>query len=59
LNIKNWGCYTAEIDWGFAVRVAGIGFGTVFLVLIILSAAVWGVMGKIVSRFERKEERKS
>jgi len=30
-----------EIDWGFAWQVAGLGFGLVFVVLSILSAAMW------------------
>ena len=37
------------IDWGFAAKVGGAGFGTVFLVLMILAGAIW-VVGKAVSR---------
>ncbi len=29
------------IDWGLAGRIGGIGFGTVFAVLIILAVAIW------------------
>ena len=29
------------IDWGLAGKIGGIGFGTVFVVLIILAIAIW------------------
>ncbi len=29
------------MDWGFAFKVAGIGFGGVFSVLIILALTLW------------------
>jgi len=29
------------VDWGFAAQVGGIGFGTVFILLIILAIAIW------------------
>jgi len=34
------------VDWGFAGQVGGIGFGLVFIVLIILAVTIWlvGVM---------------
>ncbi len=38
------------IDWGQALQIGGIGFGLVFVILIILALAVWlaGLMlGKI------------
>ena len=38
------------VDWGFAGQIGGIGFGLVFVVLIILALAIWLVglvLGKI------------
>ena len=38
------------VDWGQALQIGGIGFGLVFVILIILALAVWlaGLMlGKI------------
>ena len=38
------------VDWGLAARIGGMGFGTVFAVLIILAVAIWLtglVIGKI------------
>ena len=32
----------AGVDWALVVKVAGAGFGSVFLVLIILALVVWG-----------------
>jgi len=29
------------IDWGFAGQVGGMGFGMVFLLLIILAVVIW------------------
>ncbi|MFC2025101.1 OadG family protein [Chloroflexota bacterium] len=29
------------IDWGLAGKIGGLGFGTVFAVLIILAVAIW------------------
>jgi Na+-transporting methylmalonyl-CoA/oxaloacetate decarboxylase gamma subunit len=29
------------IDWGFAGQIGGVGFGLVFVVLIILAIVVW------------------
>jgi Na+-transporting methylmalonyl-CoA/oxaloacetate decarboxylase gamma subunit len=31
------------VDWAFAGKVGGVGFGLVFAVLIILALALWGV----------------
>jgi len=41
--------------WGDAWQVAGIGFGVVFLVLIILAVAIW-VTGIIVNKMEIREK---
>ena len=37
------------IDWGFAGQVGGVGFGTVFVVLVILAVAIW-IVGRIINR---------
>ncbi|MDP2730896.1 MAG: OadG family protein [Dehalococcoidales bacterium] len=37
------------VDWGFAGQIGGIGFGTVFIVLIILTLAMW-LMGRVFSK---------
>ena len=37
------------VDWGFAGQIGGIGFGLVFVVLIILAVAIW-LVGLIISR---------
>jgi Na+-transporting methylmalonyl-CoA/oxaloacetate decarboxylase gamma subunit len=42
--------------WGEASLVAGIGFGTVFLVLIILAVITW-LIGLIFQRIKRGQEK--
>jgi Na+-transporting methylmalonyl-CoA/oxaloacetate decarboxylase gamma subunit len=42
--------------WGEAGRVAGIGFGTVFLVLVILAVVTW-LIGLIFQRVKRGQEK--
>lgn len=42
--------------WGEAGRVAGIGFGTVFLVLIILAVITW-LIGLVFQRIKRGQEK--
>ena len=37
------------VDWGFAGQVGGIGFGTVFALLIILAIVIW-LTGWLVSK---------
>jgi len=37
------------VDWGFAGQVAGIGFGVVFALLIILGVIIW-LVGLIVNK---------
>ena len=44
-----------EVDWGYAVRIGGIGFGTVFLVLVVL-AAVISIIGLAAKRSSRNKE---
>lgn len=43
------------IDWALAIKIAGAGFGTVFLVLIILAVVVWEVSRLIQSLGRGKE----
>ena len=42
-------------DWAEAVRVAGEGFGVVFIVLVLLWLVSFG-LGKIFQRWEKEEE---
>lgn len=44
-------------NWGDAWRVAGVGFGIVFVVLIILAVAIW-VTGIIVKKMEARNAAK-
>lgn len=44
-----------EIDWAQAAKIGGVGFGLVFVVLLVLSVAIW-LTGTLVSRFTAKEE---
>ena len=37
------------IDWGFAGQVGGVGFGMVFILLIILAIVIW-LTGLAVSK---------
>ncbi len=43
------------IDWGFAWQIGGIGFGVVFLVLIILSLAI-RLSGLIIGKIDSGKE---
>jgi len=43
------------VDWAEAARVAGVGFGTVFIVLIVLWLVALGG-GKICQRWWKEEE---
>ena len=43
------------VDWGYAFKIGGIGFGTVFLVLVIL-AVVITVVGLVTKRLERNKK---
>jgi len=59
------GSYAAQVEkispdstsWGDAWRVAGVGFGVVFLVLIVLAVAIW-VTGIVVKKMEIREKNK-
>jgi Na+-transporting methylmalonyl-CoA/oxaloacetate decarboxylase gamma subunit len=44
------------IDWGFAGRIGGIGFGMVFVVLITLAIAIW-LVGLAVRRIGNNENK--
>ena len=37
------------IDWGFAGLVGGVGFGMVFLLLVILAVVIW-LTGLVLSK---------
>ena len=43
------------VDWALATKIAGAGFGIVFLVLIILAMVLWGVSRLIQSLRRGKE----
>lgn len=43
------------VDWGYAFKIGGIGFGTVFLVLIIL-AVVISLIGLVARRSSRAKK---
>ena len=43
------------IDWGEAVKVGLVGFGWVFMVLVVLAVAIW-LSGKIIQRLEKTNE---
>ncbi len=38
------------IDWGFAGQIGGVGFGMVFMLLIILAVVIW-LVGVVLSKF--------
>ena len=44
------------IEWGFAGQIGGVGFGTVFLVLIILAVVIW-LIGQMVSKISRSDDK--
>ena len=43
------------VDWGFAGQVGGVGFGMVFVLLIILAIVIW-VTGKLCNRSKNAGE---
>ena len=51
------------VDWGFAGQIGGVGFGMVFMLLIILTIVIW-LTGIVLSKIstgkgrtgDRKEE---
>ena len=44
-------------DWGDAWQMAGVGFGVVFLVLIILAVAIW-ITGIVIKKIEDRDKAK-
>ena len=44
------------VNWGVASALAGKGFGTVFIILIILAVATW-LMGFIFQRIKKRKEK--
>lgn len=45
------------IDWNLAAKIAGGGFGMVFIILVILAGVVW-VTKIVVAKITRGEPRK-
>ncbi|UCD08058.1 MAG: OadG family protein [Dehalococcoidales bacterium] len=43
------------IEWGEAVRIGLVGFGWVFMVLVVLAGAIW-LSGYIVRKIEKPKE---
>jgi Na+-transporting methylmalonyl-CoA/oxaloacetate decarboxylase gamma subunit len=43
------------IDWAFAGKIGGVGFGMVFSVLLILAMILW-VVGLIFTRIQARKE---
>ncbi len=37
------------VDWGFAGQIGGVGFGMVFMLLIILAVVIW-LVGVVLSK---------
>ena len=37
------------VDWGFAGQVGGVGFGMVFVLLVILAVVIW-ITGLVVNK---------
>lgn len=48
---------SGAVDWGYALTVAGVGFGVVFLVLSVVAAALWAV-GLVTRKLARQEDQK-
>jgi len=49
------------VDWGSAGQIAGVGFGAVFIILVILAVVIWLVgvgLGKIDTGKGETEEKK-
>jgi Na+-transporting methylmalonyl-CoA/oxaloacetate decarboxylase gamma subunit len=45
-----------SVDWGQAAQIGGVGFGLVFLVLIVLALALW-LTGFIFRKIESGKEK--
>ncbi len=46
------------VDWGFAGQVGGVGFGIVFVVLVILAVVMW-LTGLVVRKIGTGKEETS
>ena len=46
------------VDWGLAGQIGGVGFSTVFTVLIILAVAIW-LTGLMISKIGSSEDETS
>lgn len=44
------------MDWGFALKVAGIGFGGVFLILVTLALVLW-LTGIGIHKASKKDDK--
>ena len=44
------------VDWGFAGQVGGVGFGMVFLLLIILAVVIW-LVGVVLNRISLAKDK--
>jgi Na+-transporting methylmalonyl-CoA/oxaloacetate decarboxylase gamma subunit len=44
-----------DIDWAFAGKIGGVGFGLVFVVLVVLAVAIW-LTGSVVRRLTADKE---
>ena len=42
------------VDWGLAGLVSGVGFGAIFVVLIILAVVIW-LVGLVLSKIGKSE----
>ncbi len=42
------------VDWGQAGQIGGVGFGLVFVILIILAVVIW-LVGVVVARISPRE----
>ena len=43
------------VDWAFAGKIGGVGFGMVFAVLVILAVVLW-LVGRIFSKIDAGEK---
>ena len=46
------------VDWGLAGKIGGMGFGTVFVVLIILAVAIW-LVGLVTTKIGTSKDKAS
>ena len=46
------------VDWGFAGQIGGIGFGLVFVVLVVLAVAIW-LVGLVINKTSTGKDKAS